>query len=208
MPYVFAAILVLVLGGFLLLRSHPTPPPAPSSAPSAMCYAAVRPPESIDFVCPRDGSRTQYPTSGALAERVRNLPKLQAMTRALARETTPRVTIALDLSEFCRLCTPNPPATPEAVLSVKMPSHKETRTRGIAPDDLVLLEEFFLGSTSHQAADGKIAPLEESLSRIRVLIGVPDAKLEKNNGSKKRSSPQHPVMKIRDEGKEQEWQMP
>jgi hypothetical protein len=71
----------------------------------------------------------------------------------------------------------------------------QVRTRGITPDDLVLLEEFFQGSTLHKASDGKTASLEASLPWIRKLLGMPDAKIEKSKG---KPSVRHPVLELRD----------
>ena len=112
--------------------------------------------------------------------RVRGLGQLQAGARRLATpEVAARATITLDLSEFCRTCTPETLGSPEAVLAVKLPGGKQTRTRGITADDLLLLQEFFAGSTEHKAADGKATPLEKSLPRIRTLLGMPDATIAK-----------------------------
>jgi hypothetical protein len=201
MPFVFVALLVLVLAGFAVLAprmlsaAHREPPPPRA----AMCYKRAAPSQTVDFVCPKDGSRTLYGIGSPIGERVGHLPQLQAMARALAREAGSRATIVLDLSEFCRTCTPTPPAPPEPVLSVKLPDGKETRTRGITPEDLVLLEEFLVGSSLHKASDGKTSPLEESLPRIREILGMPDAKIEKAAKGKK-TSPRHPVLDLRDKG--------
>jgi hypothetical protein len=181
MPYVFVAVLVLVLGLFALLAPRALSsdrPPRP--VPHAMCYKPATPRHTVDFICPKDGSRTQYPVDGPLAGRIRELAQLQASARSLAKpEVAARAIIVLDLSDFCRTCTPKAPTSPEAVLSVKLPSGKQTRTRGITADDLVLLEEFFAGSTEHKTQDGKTAPLRQSLPRVRQLLGMPDAKIAK-----------------------------
>jgi hypothetical protein len=187
MPYVFAAALVLVLGILLILvprarssdgsdgSARPPPP-----AVHAMCYKPRPTSTTTDFVCPKDGARTQYPVNGRLAARLRELPRLQASARQLAAPAVAaRATIVLDLSEFCRTCTPKPPAMPAAVLKVKLPAGKQTRTRGITPEDLVLLAEFFAGSDEHQRDDGKTVPLERSLPRIRKLLGMPGATIAK-----------------------------
>jgi hypothetical protein len=195
MPYIFVALLILLGGLAVLAPRMLSAAPRETPIPRAMCYKRAAPATTIDFVCPKDGSRTQYGLDGPNAKRARDLPKLQAMARELAQEASPRATIALDLSEFCRQCTPTPPPTPEPILSVKLPEGKETRTRGITPDDLVLLEEFFQGSTQHKSADGKTAPLAASLPWIRKLLGMPDAKIEKSKG---KPSPRHPVLDLRD----------
>jgi hypothetical protein len=180
MPYLFVAVLVLLLGAFAFLapRVRSAEPPEPPSAPRAMCYKPRPARMTNDFVCPKDGSRTQFPLDGPLAARVRELPRLQASASALATpEVAARATIALDLSELCRACTPKPPATPKPVLSVKLPNGKQTRTRGITHEDLVILAAFFAGSTQYQTEGGKTAPLSLALPRIRKLLGMPNAKL-------------------------------
>jgi hypothetical protein len=181
MPYVFIAVLVLVLGILAILGPRALSADRPNrTSVHAMCYKPAAPKETLDFVCPKDGTRTKYPLAGSLAARVADLPQMQAIVRRLARpEVAARATIELDLSEFCHTCTPEPPASPEAVLSVKVPDGKETRTRGVTADDLVLLEEFFAGKALHRSSDGKTAPLKESLPRIRELLGMPDATIAK-----------------------------
>ncbi len=185
MPYLFVAVLVLLLGAFAFWapRVRSAEPREPPSAPRAMCYKPRPVRMTNDFVCPKDGSRTQFPLDGPLAARVRELPRLQASASALATpEVAARATIVLDLSEFCRACTPKPPATPKPVLSVKLPNGKQTRTRGISNEDLVILAAFFAGSTQYQIESGKTVPLSRALPRIRKLLGMPNAKLHQAGG--------------------------
>jgi hypothetical protein len=146
-------------------------PALPPQQPMAMCYAkAMPPPRSIDYVCPKDGSRTTYSAQTPLGERIRGLAELRAAAR-----TVSGLSVSIDESELCRQCTPKPPPAPEPVLVVRLPDGAETRTRGVAPDDLLLLREFASGELHHRGDDGSETPLKDRLPRIRVLLGMPAA---------------------------------
>jgi hypothetical protein len=150
------------------LEEAPVPPPQPM----AMCYEAAAPPSTVDYVCPRDHSRTQVSTDSGLAERIRQLTALRMAVR-----TVSGLSLLLDESEFCHQCTPEPPPSPEPILVVKLPDGAEKRTRGVAPDDLLLLREFVDGALRHRGDDGEEIPLSKFLPRIRELLGVPGAEV-------------------------------
>ena len=143
-----------------------TPPPTELSF-GAKCYDQAAPPETADFVCPRDGSRTQYTRNAAVAGRVRGLPALRQAAAAL-----PGLSATIDDSEFCRTCTPKAPADPQLILVVKTPEGGEKRTRGVSYEDLQLLREFALGALKHEGDQGRETPLKDKLPRIREMLGV------------------------------------
>jgi hypothetical protein len=149
--------------------------PALPAQPMAMCYAkAMPPPTSIDYVCPKDGSRTTYSAPTPPGQRIRGLAELRAAAR-----TVSGLSVSVDESELCSRCTPKPPPSPEPVLVVKLPDGAETRTRGVSPDDLILLREFASGELHHRGNDGRETPLKDRLPRIRALIGMPGAEIGK-----------------------------
>jgi hypothetical protein len=143
-----------------------TPPPAQLSF-GAKCYDQAAPPETADFVCPRDGSRTQYTRNAAVASRVRSLPALRQEAAAL-----PGLSATIDDSELCRKCTPKAPDDPQLVLVVRLPDGGEKRTRGATRQDLQLLREFALDSVKHEGEQGRETPLKDSLPRLRELLGL------------------------------------
>jgi hypothetical protein len=142
-----------------------TPPPA-DFAPAAECYKTARPPDTADFVCPKDGARTGYSKNAAVAQRVREAQGLQQTAASL-----PGLSASIDDSELCRKCTPKAPADPQHILVVKLPDGSEKRTRGVTAEDLQLLREFALGSLKHRGDFGQETALKDRLPRIREMLG-------------------------------------
>ena len=141
--------------------------PAPKDVgPGATCYRRAAPPTTAEYVCPKDGSHTHYSKNSVLTEQVRNVPYLRDQAAQL-----PGVEASIDESEFCRQCTPNAPASPQAILVVRLKDGGEKRTRGVTSTDLSLLREFLIGKLSHDDQSGG-TPLKTHLPRIRALLGM------------------------------------
>ena len=119
------------------------PPPKPEQ-PAAMCYKMARPPDTADYVCPRDGSRTHYSDDISTAGQVLEVEALRDEAERL-----PGVAARIDDSEFCRKCTPKPPDQPTAILIVTLPDGTEHRKRGVGLGDMQILREFLAGKTAH-----------------------------------------------------------
>jgi hypothetical protein len=142
--------------------------PAPTGLSfGAKCYDQARPPDTTVFICPRDGSRTDYSKDAQVAHRVFGLPSLHR-----AAVMIPGLSASIDDSEFCRACTPRAPADPRPVLVVKLPEGGEARTRGVTAEDLKVLREFAEGSLKHEGDTGRESPLKDLLPRIREMLGV------------------------------------
>jgi len=146
--------------------------PAPANLKmGASCYDMAMGPDTADFVCPRDGSRTHYSKNLGVAETVRKVPSLRQTAASL-----PGISASIDDSEFCRQCTPTAPADPQPILIVKLPDGTEKRTRGVNWRDLDILQEFLTDQLKHQGDTGRETPLKDNLPRIRELLGIPAQK--------------------------------
>ncbi|MGC4120148.1 MAG: hypothetical protein QM765_37310 [Myxococcales bacterium] len=137
------------------------PPEAPE--PAAMCYEQAAPPTTADYVCPVDGSRTQY-TRGQVAL-IRDLLSMRQAAKSL-----PGLDATLDERDLCRECSPEGQGS--VALIVKYPDGKVVRTDGVSGVDLQLLEEFLSGKLTHADDFGGESPLKGSLPRLQALLGL------------------------------------
>ncbi len=158
-----------------LTRLAETPPPETLSM-GAKCYKPAMPPKTADYVCPRDGSRTQYSLEDEDGYPMLQLLQfeLPAMRRSLA--ALEGLEARLDESELCKKCNPGL-KEPALVLVVEVPGSKpgelrEHRVRRVTLDDVRLLEEFLQGATAHRGDYGRETPLKDHLPRIRALLGL------------------------------------
>lgn len=141
-------------------------PPAPAS-PAAMCYRMAGPPQTADYVCPVDGTRTQYARASGLVDLVRAVPGLRQMAASL-----PGLDARLDESALCRRCSPAA-ASPTVALVVTHSDGRTVRTVGVGTFDLQILREFLDGALVHAGSHGATSPLKAHLPRIRELLGLP-----------------------------------
>lgn len=141
--------------------------PPTKLAPAAMCYEPVAQPATADYVCPVDGSRTQYPRQSGMVDLVRGLPGLRQAAKSL-----PGLDASLDEKQLCRKCSPK--GQGGVALVVRYPDGREVRTEGVTGLDLKLLSEFLSGSDKHQGDYGNESPLKDQLPRIRALLGMPE----------------------------------
>jgi hypothetical protein len=154
------------------LAENPGPKP---DLQGASCYAPRPMLMRAEYTCPKDGSKTQYTSSGMLAGLVADdLPAARGMITQI-QALKPSFTLALDESEFCRTCSPDV-KDPAIILVVGYPDAKsgklvEHRTRGVHGEDLKLLWEFLSGSQKHQMGGPDTRPLKDFLPRLRELLG-------------------------------------
>ncbi|HOX43296.1 MAG TPA: hypothetical protein PK668_06850 [Myxococcota bacterium] len=154
------------------LAETPAPPP---DQQGAMCYAPMPMHDHAEYVCPLDGSKTQYQFEGGLAELVAGeLPALRAQLKQI-QDLKPSFELTLDERELCRKCSPKV-EKPAIVLVVRYPDARsgkvlEHRTRGVRRVDLQLLHEFQSGSLVHHTGGPDTVPLKDHLPRIRELLG-------------------------------------
>ncbi|HSA22983.1 MAG TPA: hypothetical protein P5076_16115, partial [Myxococcota bacterium] len=163
-----------------LTRLAETPPPETLST-GAKCYKPAMPPKTADYVCPKDGSRTQYSLEAEDGHSMIKLLQFQlpAMRRMLSEVVG--LEARLDESEFCKKCNPGR-KDPQLVLVVTLPGdkpgqRKEHRVRGLGFEDVKLLQELFAGKLAHEGDYGRETPLKDHLPRLRELLGFePQAK--------------------------------
>ncbi|MBI5525513.1 MAG: hypothetical protein HY897_04200 [Deltaproteobacteria bacterium] len=103
------------------------PLPADLEKFSPMCYEQTALGDTIDYLCPKDGSRTQYSKTqevgyGAaigIGHKLKNIKGIE---------------LSVDGSEFCRKCSPDQ-KNPKPVLIVKLSGNtKDHRFRGVTYD--------------------------------------------------------------------------
>jgi hypothetical protein len=145
----------------------------PPNHQGASCYAPRALPERADYVCPKDGTKTQY--GYQQAELVRNeLPGMRTILKEI-EALKPAFTVKLEESEFCKKCSPKV-KEPAATLVVGYPDAQggkliEVRTRGVGVTDLRIIQEFLAGSDKHQAGGPDTVPLKTFVPRLRELLG-------------------------------------
>jgi len=135
--------------------------------PGAMCYSmAPRPPTAHDYICPKDGHRTQY-AKGQMSELLASeLPEM--------RETIKRIknlNVSLDESELCRRCKPKV-SEPSVTLVVRHSDGKEQRTPHPTTEDVQLLADFLEGRTIHTGPTGRETLLKELEKHLAKLLGL------------------------------------
>ncbi|MDR0352629.1 MAG: hypothetical protein LBI02_04515 [Opitutaceae bacterium] len=153
--------------------------PAPGKKWEAMCYAPAVPPNRAEYLCRQCGQKTLY----ASAKENRDSAvvfvswKLTTMRRLVSeiQKYTKAVTLLED--EFCSHCRRpvSPDAetfdSPQARLRIRLDGKRETITRGVTEGDLRLLLGFFPGSLEQKTSNDGTFPLNESLPRLRQLLG-------------------------------------
>lgn len=139
--------------------------PAIKEVPVAMCYKVAAPPQTVDYVCPIDGSRTQYARDSAAYPMVRDLPSLRQRVKEL-----PGLNASLDESAMCRRCAPQ--GTGGVALVVRHPDGRTVRTDSVTSGDLLLLGEFLSGKEVHAGSRGAQTALKDQMPRIRQLLGL------------------------------------
>jgi hypothetical protein len=146
--------------------------PAPPEVPHALCYSMAVQVVTVDYVCPKDLTRTRYPQGTATAARIELLPRLTAIVEAYAG-----LQAALDASEFCSACEPQRPTEPQVALTVKLPDGAVRRTRGVDLGDVRLLEAFLADEPTYLDGQDAEVPVAKVIPRIRALLGLhgPDA---------------------------------
>jgi hypothetical protein len=134
----------------------------------AMCYDVSAPPQHVDYVCPKDGSRTQYPLKQSSAyQAARDAAGIRTALKGITE-----MDLSLDESELCRKCNPAI-KDPKLILVVKVPgSPKEIRYRGLTYEDVTLIREFLSGQTVHRGDRDQEEPLKNHLNQIRGMLGL------------------------------------
>jgi hypothetical protein len=148
--------------------------PAPEQKMGAMCYDMCMPSPVTEYVCPACGEKTLYPVAenrwSTPLNHLENLRRLQAEAQAEADKRG--ASVALDEQAYCRNCGPTFVDVPAAVLVVRMPDGRETRTDVFTEDDLRLLRDFFAGKDVKVGPQDDETPLKRSLPRLRNLMGL------------------------------------
>ena len=148
--------------------------PAPEMKMGAMCYDMCMPPPVTEYVCPVCGEKTLYPVlEGDWSTPLNSLEDLRRMQAQSQGEAGKRgASVELDEKAYCRNCQPTAEAHPAAVLVVRLPDGRQTRTEDFTEDDLGLLRDFFAGKDVKVGAQDDEMPLKESLPRLRELLGM------------------------------------
>jgi hypothetical protein len=151
------------------------PAPANLKKYSAMCYEQVSPADTIDYVCPKDGSRTQYAKSGPAGYDA----VIQQLVVGARVGNFKGLELGVDGTEFCKKCSPGQ-KDPKPVLVVKIgDGSKEHRFRGVTYEDILLLRAFAGGKQTVEITTGQTTtevPLKNYLPRLQELL---DATLPK-----------------------------
>lgn len=155
--------------------------PPESKLPGAKCYSPAELPETVDYLCPVDGSRTQYARDGGFVELIWALDAMRKMVQEL-----PGLDASLDERTMCRRCTPAGhddelfglleagAETGKVALVVRHPGGQVARTPGVTKTDLQVLREFLEGKLAHVGSMDEESPLKDHLPRIHELLGMPD----------------------------------
>ena len=148
--------------------------PAPEMKMGAMCYDMCMPPPVTEYVCPVCGEKTLYPVpEGHWSTPLNSLEDLRRMQAQAQMEAGKRgASVELDEMAYCRNCRPAAVDHPAAVLVVRLPDGRQTRTEDFAEDDLGLLRDFFAGKDVKVGPQEDEMPLKESLPRLRELLGM------------------------------------
>ena len=148
--------------------------PAPEMKMGAMCYDMCMPPPVTEYVCPVCGEKTLYPVlEGDWSTPLNSLEDLRRMQAQSQGEAGKRgASVELDEKAYCRNCQPTAVAHPAAVLVVRLPDGRQTRTEDFTEGDLGLLRDFFAGKNVKVGAQDDEMPLKESLPRLRELLGM------------------------------------
>lgn len=148
--------------------------PAPEEKMGAMCYDMVMPSPVTEYVCPACGEKTLYPVAKsrwpAPLNHLEKLRRLQAEAQVEAGKRG--ASVELDEQAYCRNCGPKFVDVPAAVLVVRVPDGRETRTQVFTDDDLRLLRDFFAGKDVKVGPQDDETPLKRSLPRLRNLLGM------------------------------------
>ena len=142
--------------------------PAPTNLKlGAMCYKVAGPAERAEYVCPKCAEKSLY-TKGLAYVLESDIQDSRRQIRTL--QTLVDRSITLDESEFCRKCSPEI-KDPRLILKINFDDGKSNIVTKVTPNDLLLLNEFFLGKRVHDAGQDAETPLKDCLPRLRELLG-------------------------------------
>ncbi len=139
-------------------------PPKDLATIGAMCYKVAMPPERVDYICPKDGSKTLYKQQYVHFIQY-DLPRIRALA-----ENMPSVTVTIDESEFCKKCSPKV-TNPQIIMTVHYTDRTHT-VKGITDRDLQLMHDFLSGKDRFTNEYDAETPLKDYIPRLEELLGV------------------------------------
>ncbi len=172
MHYILIAIIILVLLSFSFNCGHPP-------FPGAMCYAVVAVPQYAQYVCPKCGEKTIYPSELNKDSAIDSAENQRTIflvhydmdeCRRMVREIH-GISIELDESQFCRHCSPDI-QTPQLIAVIRFPGEpKEYRYAGITRAHLYQLKEFLNKENNCIDSTANEFKSEDCLEQIDAILG-------------------------------------
>ncbi len=152
---------------FLLSRLEKEEPP--QSTMGAMCYQAMAPPATAEYICPVCGEKTLYSDSQtAFIEW--ELEGCRRLAESINSNTD--FEIFLDEGLFCDYCSPDTgEENPEILLRVIYESDMEVVNR-VSVIDLMMLDSFLQGNLFYTTSNDAQMPMQNYAGRMRELLGL------------------------------------
>lgn len=139
-------------------------PPKDLADIGAMCYKVAMPPERVDYICPKDGSKTLYKQQYVHFIQY-DIPRMRTLA-----ETMPSILVSLDESEFCKKCSPNV-TNPQIIMTVHYTDRTHT-VKGVSDRDLQLMRDFLSGKDRFTNEYDAETALKDYIPRLEELLGV------------------------------------
>ncbi len=130
----------------------------------AMCYDMAMPPERVEYVCSKDGSKTIYTT-----EMVEFIEYQLPAIRSLA-ESMPSISVVIDETEFCKKCSPTV-KDPQLIMTV-LYSDRSHRVKGITVRDITIMHDFLSGKDRYKDEFDAETALKDCIPRLEQLLGI------------------------------------
>lgn len=142
-----------------------TPAPKTERTMGAMCYAPIRMPTVVEYICPVDGEKTIY-TNSLVYYVDAVIPQMRYMLSMIHG-----IHIELDESEFCRKCNPDI-ENPKVYLTTRIDENTSTKVAIYSATDLTLLQAFLNDRLVYSTGPDGDTPLKDQLKRLEEILGV------------------------------------
>ncbi|OFY77589.1 MAG: hypothetical protein A2281_02025 [Bacteroidetes bacterium RIFOXYA12_FULL_38_20] len=138
----------------------------------AMCYSAMREPDSVSYICPQCSEKTLYTISDKDFYQISNIVRYNIHSCRSMAEKIKGLDLRIDEKQFCKKCSPDV-VSPQLCLYTHIHGEEDTiKVSSISADDLEILQEFLSGKLIHSGDRDEQTPLKNYIPQIERMLGI------------------------------------